>query len=170
MEQKSLEDWTLEKQFKSVPGIVDVASFGGATKEYQIRLDPDKLVAYGLSIAQVEQQLANNNTNAGGSFIVAGAQQINVQAQGLYQNVQQIENTVIKNIGRHGDPRQGYCRSSSRAPRSGSARSPKHTSHSPWTRTVRRTTTTASSSTIPTSSKARAAAKRRRRRPGAEGR
>jgi cobalt-zinc-cadmium resistance protein CzcA len=96
MEQKSIEDWTLEKQFKSVPGIVDVASFGGLTKEYQIRLDPDKLVAYGLNIATVEQQLANNNANAGGSFIVAGAQQINVQAVGLYANVQQIENTVIK--------------------------------------------------------------------------
>ena len=51
MEQKSIEDWTLTKQFKSVPGIVDVASFGGLTKEYQIRLDPDKLISYGLSIA-----------------------------------------------------------------------------------------------------------------------
>jgi cobalt-zinc-cadmium resistance protein CzcA len=81
MEQKSIEDWTLQKQFKNVPGIVDVASFGGLTKEYQIRLDPDKLVSYGLSIAQIEQQLAINNANAGGSFIVAGAQQINVQAQ-----------------------------------------------------------------------------------------
>jgi heavy metal efflux system protein len=72
MEQKSLEDWVLEKQFKGVPGVVDVASFGGITKEYQIRLDPDKLIAYGLSIAQVEQQIANNNTNAGGSFIEQG--------------------------------------------------------------------------------------------------
>lgn len=96
MEIKSIEDWTLEKQFKQVPGVVDVTSLGGETREYQIRLDPDKLVAYGLSIAQVEQQLANNNTNAGGSFIVAGAQQINVQAVGLFANVQQIENTLIK--------------------------------------------------------------------------
>jgi cobalt-zinc-cadmium resistance protein CzcA len=96
MEQKSLEDWTLEKQFKNLPGIVDIASFGGLTKEYQIRLNPDKLTSYGLSIAQVEQQLQTNNTNAGGSFIVAGAQQINVQAQGLYENVQQIEDTLIK--------------------------------------------------------------------------
>ena len=53
-------------------------------------------MAYGLNIATVEQQLTNNNANAGGSFIVAGAQQINVQAVGLYANVQQIENTVIK--------------------------------------------------------------------------
>jgi heavy metal efflux system protein len=96
MEQKSLEDWVLQKQFKNVPGVVDVASFGGATKEYQIRLNPDKLISYGLSIAQVEQQLQINNANAGGSFIVAGAQQINVQAQGLYENVQQIEDTLIK--------------------------------------------------------------------------
>jgi cobalt-zinc-cadmium resistance protein CzcA len=96
MEQKSLQDWVLTKQYKNVPGIVDMATFGGMTKEYQIRLNPDKLVSYGLSIGQVEQQLQINNTNAGGSFIVAGAQQINVQAQGLYENVQQIEDTLIK--------------------------------------------------------------------------
>jgi cobalt-zinc-cadmium resistance protein CzcA len=96
MEKKSLEDWTLEKSFKSVPGVVDVSSFGGPTKEYQIKLDPEKLVAYGLSIGQVEQQIANNNTNGGGSFIEQGAQQINVQALGLYRSVQDIENTVIK--------------------------------------------------------------------------
>ena len=96
MEQKSLQDWVLTKQYKNVPGIVDMATFGGMTKEYQIRLNADKLVAYGLSIGQVEQQLQINNTNAGGSFIVAGTQQINVQAQGLYENVQQIENTLIK--------------------------------------------------------------------------
>ncbi|HZB89057.1 MAG TPA: CusA/CzcA family heavy metal efflux RND transporter, partial [Terracidiphilus sp.] len=96
MEKKSLEDWVLEKSFKSVPGVVDVSSFGGPTKEYQVRLDPDKLIAYGLSIGQVEQQLANNNTNGGGSFIEEGAQQINVQSLGLYTSVQDIENTVVK--------------------------------------------------------------------------
>jgi len=96
MEKKSLEDWTLEKDFKSVPGVVDVSSFGGPTKEYQIRLDPEKVVAYGLSISQVEQQIANNNSNGGGSFIEQGEQQINVQSLGLYKTVQDIENTVIK--------------------------------------------------------------------------
>src|SRR6516225_8337498 len=59
MELKALEDWVLEKQFKSVPNVVDVVSFGGLTKEYQVRLDPDKLVAYGLNLGQVEQQLTN---------------------------------------------------------------------------------------------------------------
>ena len=99
MEQKAIEDWTLEKQFKNIPGVVDVASSGGTTKEYQIRLNPDTLISYGLSIAQVEQQLQTNNTNAGGSFIVAGSQQINVQAQGLYETIQQIEDTLIKTQG-----------------------------------------------------------------------
>jgi cobalt-zinc-cadmium resistance protein CzcA len=97
MEKKTLEDWFLEKSFKGVTGVVDVSSFGGPTKEYQIKLDPEKLVSYGLSIAQVEQQVASNNTNGGGSFIEQGAQQINVQSVGLYTSVQDIENTVVKN-------------------------------------------------------------------------
>src|ERR1700678_2454630 len=96
MELKSIEDWTLEKQFKSVPGVVDVSSFGGITREYQIRVDPNKLISYGLSIGQVEQQLANNNINAGGSFIEQGQQQVNVREVGLFRNVQDIENTVLK--------------------------------------------------------------------------
>src|SRR6201999_729476 len=79
MELKSLEDWILEKQFKSIPNanVVDVSSFGGITREYQVRLDPEKLVSYGLSLGQVEQQLANSNANVGGSFVEEGAQQIN---------------------------------------------------------------------------------------------
>jgi len=96
MERKALEDWSLEKAFKGVPGVVDVSSFGGPTKEYQVALDPDKLVAYGLSIGQIEQQLAANNTNGGGSFIEEGAQQVNVQTLGLYKSVRDIEETVVK--------------------------------------------------------------------------
>ncbi len=95
MDLKSIEDWTVEKNFKSVPDVVDVASFGGPTREYQVRLDPTKLVSYGLSIAQVEQQLTSNNINAGGSFIEAGQQQINIQEVGLVRNVHDIENTVL---------------------------------------------------------------------------
>jgi len=99
MELKSLEDWVVEKNLKSVPDIVDVASFGGPTREYQVRLDPDKLVAYGLTLAQVEQQLTNNNANAGGSFIQAGLQQINVRAVGQVDRVHDIERTVILTKG-----------------------------------------------------------------------
>src|SRR5215472_12174195 len=99
MDLKAIEDWTVEKQFKSVPDVVDVSSFGGPTREYQVRLDPNKLIAYGLSLAQVEQQLTNNNANAGGSFIEAGLQQINVREVGLVKNVQDIENTVLLTKG-----------------------------------------------------------------------
>jgi heavy metal efflux system protein len=96
MELKSLEDWVVEKNFKSVPDVVDVASFGGPTREYQVRIDPDKLIAYGLSIGQVEQQLANNNANAGGSFIETGLQQVDVREVGMVDNVRDIADTVIK--------------------------------------------------------------------------
>src|SRR5579864_8487632 len=95
MELKSIEDWVVEKNFKAVPNIVDVASFGGPTREYQVRIDPDKLISYGLSIGQVEQQLSNNNANAGGSFIEAGLQQINIREVGLVRSVHDIENTVL---------------------------------------------------------------------------
>jgi heavy metal efflux system protein len=95
MELKSLEDYVVEKAFKSVPNVVDVASFGGPTREYQVRVDPDKLISYGLSVAQVEQQLTNNNVNGGGNFIQAGSQQINVREVGLVSDVHDIEKTVL---------------------------------------------------------------------------
>src|SRR5580692_9376889 len=95
MELKSLEDWVIEKQLKSVPNVVDVASFGGITREYQVRVDPDKLVSYGLNIGEVENQLTNNNVNGGGSFIEAGLQQINVRAVGQVKTVSDIERTVV---------------------------------------------------------------------------
>ena len=102
MELKSIEDWAIEKNFKAVPDIVDVASFGGPTREYQVRLDPNKLVAYGLNLAQVEQQLSNNNANAGGSFIQAGLQQINVREVGLVGHSHDIAETVI--FAKNGTP------------------------------------------------------------------
>jgi heavy metal efflux system protein len=94
-ELRSIEDWTLEKEFKSVPNIVDVSDFGGTVREYQVRVDPNKLVSYGLTIGQVEQQLSNNNINAGGSFVEAGLQQMNVRAIGLFTTAQDIEQTLL---------------------------------------------------------------------------
>jgi heavy metal efflux system protein len=96
MDLKSLQDWVISKYIRSVPDVVDDSAFGGITREYQIRLDPDKLISYGLSLAQVEQQLANSNANGGGSFLEQGTQQINVRAVGLIQNVGDIEKTVLK--------------------------------------------------------------------------
>jgi heavy metal efflux system protein len=95
MNLRSIEDWTLYKEFRKVPNVVDVSDFGGTAREYQVRIDPNKLISYGLSISQVEQQLANNNVNAGGSFVEEGLQQLNVRALGLFRNVQDIENTVL---------------------------------------------------------------------------
>jgi cobalt-zinc-cadmium resistance protein CzcA len=99
MELKALEDWYLEKQFKSVPNVVEVVSFGGSTREYQVRVDPNKLVSYGLSIGQVEQALAANNLNAGGSFIEHGQQAFNVRALGLMTSTEDIGATFLKAQG-----------------------------------------------------------------------
>src|SRR6202790_5590972 len=95
MDLKSLEDWTVEKKFKSVPNVVDVSSLGGITREYQVLLDPNKLIEYGLTLAQVEQSLTSNNVNAGGSFIESGLQQVNVRAVGLVKTVSDMEDTVV---------------------------------------------------------------------------
>ena len=102
MELKSIEDWVIEKSFKAVPDIVDVASFGGPTREYQIQVDPNKLVAYGLSLGQLEQQISNNNANAGGSFIQEGLQQVNVREVGMVGRVHDIAQTVL--ITKNGTP------------------------------------------------------------------
>jgi cobalt-zinc-cadmium resistance protein CzcA len=96
MELKSLQDWVVSKYIRSVPDVVDDSAFGGLTREYQVRVDPEKLIAYGISLAQLEQQLNNANANVGGSFIEEGTQQINVRGVGLVRNIQDIQETVIK--------------------------------------------------------------------------
>ena len=96
MEIKALQDWVISKQLKSVPNVADVSIFGGATREYQVRIDPDRLISYGLSISQVEQALSNNNINAGGSYIESGQQALNIRQIGLVRNSGDIADTVIK--------------------------------------------------------------------------
>ena len=95
MALKSIEDWTLEKEFRTVPGVVDVSSFGGPTREYHVILDPGKLIAYGLNIAQVKAALQANNTDDGGSFIEQGSQQINVREVGLFKTVEDIQKVPL---------------------------------------------------------------------------
>jgi cobalt-zinc-cadmium resistance protein CzcA len=99
MNLKSLETWVIEKNLKSVPGVVDVNPFGGPTREYQVLVDPNKLISYGLSISQVQQQLAGNNASAGGSFIEEGEQQVNVREVGLIRDIQDIGDTVLTTRG-----------------------------------------------------------------------
>ena len=96
MELKALNDWFVVNQLKSVPNVVDVNPFGGPTREYQVQLDPGKLVAFGLALPQVEQALVSNNINAGGGFIERGAQALNVRAVGLMQTTDDIGATVVK--------------------------------------------------------------------------
>src|SRR5580692_6620079 len=96
MELKTLNDWLARNQLKSVPNVVEVNIFGGPTREYQVQLDPGRLVSYGLSLSQVEQALAANNTNAGGGFIERGQQALNVRAVGLMATTDDIGATVVK--------------------------------------------------------------------------
>jgi cobalt-zinc-cadmium resistance protein CzcA len=96
MDLKALQDWVVFKHLMSVPNVAAVSIFGGETREYQVQVDPDKLVAYGLAIAQVEQALAANNLNGGGSFIEKGQQVYNIRSVGLMQNTDDIGATVLK--------------------------------------------------------------------------
>jgi heavy metal efflux system protein len=98
MELKTINDWFVVNQLKSVPNVVAVNPFGGPTREYQVRIDPGKLVSYGISLSQVEQALAANNVNAGGGFIERGEQALNVRAVGLMRNTEDIGATVIKAV------------------------------------------------------------------------
>ena len=96
MELKSLQDWVVRNQLKSVPDVVEVTSFGGLTREYQVQVDPRRLVSFGLTLMQVEQALAANNLNAGGGFIEHGQQAFNIRAVGLMQTADDIGATVLK--------------------------------------------------------------------------
>ena len=95
MELKALQDWVVFKHLMSVSDIAQVSIFGGATREYQVRVDPNKLIAYGLSIGQVEQAVGANNVNAGGSFIEKGQQAFNIRVLGLMQDTNDIGATVL---------------------------------------------------------------------------
>jgi len=99
MELKRLQDWVVFKELMSVPDVAAVSIFGGETREYQVQVNPEKLVSYGIGIGQVEQALAANNVNAGGSFIEQGQQALNVRAEGLMRNVDDIGATVLKAQG-----------------------------------------------------------------------
>ena len=96
MEMKTLDDWVIHKHLLSARNVVDADGLGGITREYQVRIDPDKLVSYGLGLSAVEEQLGSNNANAGGSFLQVGLQQVNVRVLGLVDNVEDIRRTVIK--------------------------------------------------------------------------
>ncbi len=110
MELKTFEDWVVEPQFKSVPGVADDSGFGGGTMQYQVLLDPAKVAGAGLSVAQVQTSLSANNSNAGGGFYSQGGQFYYVRGLGRIVTPEDIGNVVVavnngtpvllKNIGR----------------------------------------------------------------------
>jgi heavy metal efflux system protein len=102
VELKALEDWTVERQFRTVPGVVDVNGFGGPTKQYQVLIDPAKLKSYGITLNQVFTALSNGNRNAGGSYIEHGPELYIVRGLGFIQNLDDIRNIAVDT--RNGTP------------------------------------------------------------------
>jgi cobalt-zinc-cadmium resistance protein CzcA len=95
MELKTFEDWVIEPQYKSVPGVADDSGFGGGTMQYQVLLDPAKVASVGLSVTQVETALSANNSNGGGGFYSQGGQFYYVRGLGLLATLEDIGNVVI---------------------------------------------------------------------------
>ncbi len=95
MELKTIEDWILERQFKSVPGVADDSSLGGETMQYQVLLDPAKIAGAGLSVPAVVNALGANNGNAGGGFYSQGGQFYYVRGLGRIETLEDIGNVVL---------------------------------------------------------------------------
>ena len=95
MELKTFEDWVVEPQYKSVPGVADDSGFGGGTMQYQVLLDPSRVASVGLSVAQVESALTANNDNAGGGFYSQGGQFYYVRGLGRIATLEDIGNVVL---------------------------------------------------------------------------
>jgi cobalt-zinc-cadmium resistance protein CzcA len=95
VELKAMQDWTIEREFKKVPGVADIVSWGGGIKQYQISVDQARLRAYGLTLKQVSDAVAGNNSNAGGSYVRQGEYALMVRGIGLIQSTRDIENIVV---------------------------------------------------------------------------
>ena len=93
---KVIEDWVLERHYRSIQGVADDSGFGGTTMQYQVLLDPNKLFSYGVTVPQVTQQLSNNNANAGGGFYSQGGQFYYIRGLGLVRDTADIGNIVLQ--------------------------------------------------------------------------
>ena len=92
---KTLQDWKLQREFKRVPGVIDVTAFGGTTREYHVEVDPGALISYGVSLQQVQDALTNSNANVGGNYLTIGSQSHNVRGLGLIENLRDVENIMV---------------------------------------------------------------------------
>ena len=95
VELKALQDWFLEREFRKVPGVADVVSWGGGIKQYQVMINPERLRAYNLTLKQVSDAASGSNANAGGSYIPHGEYALTVRGIGLIQSTQDIGNIVV---------------------------------------------------------------------------
>jgi cobalt-zinc-cadmium resistance protein CzcA len=93
---KVIEDWVLERHYRSIQGVADDSGFGGTDMQYQVLLDPNKLFAYGVTVPQVTQQLGSNNANAGGGFYSQGGQFYYIRGLGLVRDTADIGNIVLQ--------------------------------------------------------------------------
>jgi len=93
---KTIEDWVLERHYRSIQGVADDSGMGGTTMQYQVLLDPNKLFAYGVSVPQIFQQLANNNANSGGGFYSQGGQFYYIRGLGLVRDIADIGNIIVQ--------------------------------------------------------------------------
>jgi cobalt-zinc-cadmium resistance protein CzcA len=96
MELRSILEWDIAPRLKSVPGVVEINTFGGQLKTYEVQLEPSRLAQYGLSMEQLFDALEKNNLNSGGGYIVHNQEQVLVRGEGLVENVDDIGNIVIK--------------------------------------------------------------------------
>ncbi len=101
-ELKTIQDWQIRRDFKRVPGVIDVTTFGGTTKEYQVNLNPAALLSYNVTLDQVMDALTKSNTDVGGNYLSIGAQSFNVRGLGLIRDLPDIESAVVTE--RNGTP------------------------------------------------------------------
>jgi cobalt-zinc-cadmium resistance protein CzcA len=94
-ELKTIQDWQIRRAFKRVPGVIDVTTFGGTTKEYHVDIDPGKLISYDVNLSQVMTALSNSNANVGGNYLTIGAQSYNIRGLGLINDLDDIENVMV---------------------------------------------------------------------------
>jgi cobalt-zinc-cadmium resistance protein CzcA len=94
-ELKATQDWLIRRELKQVPGIIDITTFGGTTRQYQVEADPNKLLAMNVTLPQVLNAIQNSNANAGGNYLTLGDQSINVRALGLLKNTDDIGSVVV---------------------------------------------------------------------------
>lgn len=92
---KTIQEWQIRREFKRVPGVIDVTTFGGTAKEFHVDLDPGRLISYNVTLDQVMDALAKSNTDVGGNYLTMGAQSFNVRGMGLMKSLDDIADTVV---------------------------------------------------------------------------